>query len=341
MMLARRAFVDVSYMGVNITDHIQKDLLGLTYTDNAFKNADDIKIILKDQKGKWLRDWFPEKGDTIQASIHTLNWRKDEDKQILPCGSFIVDDPEYSGRPRTLNIKAISIPSNSNFTEIKRSRAWKNINLQAIATNIAQLAGLQLFFASSINPIFQRIEQTETSDMSFLAKKCEEEGLACKVTDQQIIIFSEKEYEQRQSIAKFSEFQSTVLSYDLNTTLNDTKYAGCKIKYFDATIGKLIEYLFSLKEIDPKKDKIYELNARAQSLEEAKRITQNTLRNLNKKEYNVSLTVAGNTEIVGGCCVDLIDFGKFNGKYFVDKATHFIGNGYTTTLDLHKCLEGY
>ncbi len=119
-MQARRASVTVNYMGVDITKDIQSDLLSFKYTDNASDTADDIDIELKDEKAKWLTDWFPQKGDIIKATINTINWHKDGDAGELYCGSFIVDEPEYSGRPRKMTIKDISIPSNTNFTNTKK-----------------------------------------------------------------------------------------------------------------------------------------------------------------------------------------------------------------------------
>ncbi len=340
-MLARRSGIKVLYQGIEITENIAKDLLSFTYTDNASGNADDVDIALKDNKGKWMNEWFPQKGDSLQAEINTLNWRCDGDRQLLPCGNFIVDEPTYSGRPRIMNLKAISIPANSNFTETKRSRSWSKISIKKMAQDIAKRAGLKLFFDSKTNPILVRIDQSETSDMSFLAEVCEKEGLAFKITDKSIVIFNESEYEQRKSIAKYKEESSTILDYSFKTTLNRTAYAGCRVKYYDAKLGKNIEYLFSVKKIDIKTDKVYQLNARVKTGEEAKRLAQKTLRNLNKKEYQCALKIVGNVDLVGGSCIDLINFGKFSGKYFIDKASHQVGDGYITDLELHKVLEGY
>jgi len=44
--------------------------------------------------------------------------------------------------------------------------------------------------------------------------------------------------------------------------------------------------------------------------------------------------------LVGGVNVSINGFGKFDGKYFIDKATHELPN-YNTTIEIHKCLEGY
>lgn len=340
-MLARRAGIKVIYLGVDITEDVTKDLLNFKYTDNAADNADDIEIALKDKNGKWLNNWWPEKGDIIQAEINTLNWRHDGDSQILKCGRFIVDEPEYTGRPRVMTLKAIATPSNTNFTLTKKSKAWEHIQLRTIAKDIANSAGLDLFFDSSINPTYDRKEQSDTSDMNFLAELCKAEGISFKVTDKTIVLFDEAAYERKPAIMTIVESGGFVNSYDLKTALNNTAYAGCRVKYYNAKKKINIDYLFSIKDdIDSSKDKIYVENTRVSSEAEAIRLAQKKLRQLNKKEYQVSMNIVGDVRAVGGICVNLKGFGKFDGKYFIDKATHN-QPGYTTDLEMHKILEGY
>lgn len=338
-MLARRASLKVIYMGVDITKYIQSDLIGFKYTDNASENADDVEIELKDEKAKWLNDWFPGKGDIIKPKINTLNWHKDGEECSLYCGAFIVDEPEYSGRPRKMTLKGISIPSNTNFTSTKKSKAWENIKLSAIAQNIADSAGLDLFLDLNSDPLYSRKDQSETSDMSFLADICKKEGLGFKVTDSKIVIYDEVKYEKKASIITLSESGGLVNSYSFKTTLTNSSYAGCKIKYRNAKQGTVIDYLYSIKDIE-KDDKIYELNEIVTSLEEAMRLAEKTLRKLNKKEVTASLSVIGDLRCLGAVCVDLVGFGAFNGKYFIDKAAHSLPN-YNVDLEMHRVLEGY
>lgn len=339
-MQARRVNVEVLYAGVDITKNIQPDLLSFKYTDNASGTADDIEIELKDEKAKWLNDWFPQKGDIIKPTINTLNWNKDGDSQNLSCGSFIVDEPEYSGPPKKMTIKAISTPSNTNFTSTKKSRAWENIKLSAIAQNIADSAGLELFFDVPSDPLYSRKDQSETSDMSFLNDLCSKEGFGFKVTDSKIVIYDEAKYEQKASIIKLSASGGLVNSYDFKTTLTNSAYAACRVKYRNSKKGTLIDYLYSIKDDLESTDKIYEVNEVVNSVEEAARLAQKKLREVNKKESTAKLNVVGSLKYVGAICLDLVEFGAFSGKYFVDKATHNIPK-YTVDLEMHKVLEGY
>lgn len=75
---------------------------------------------------------------------------------------------------------------------------------------------------------------------------------------------------------------------------------------------------------------------------EAETLAKKKLREKNKDEVKVSMTLPGNVLLVGGVTVALSGWGTFDGKYFVEQAKHDVGDsGYTTKIDLRKVLEGY
>ena len=344
-METRRAFIKLDYTGVDITKEVSADLISFSYTDNASGEADSISVSLKDEKKKWSGPWFPTKGDVINSTIHTTNWRKNGDRQQLPCGRFFVDEPEFSGRPRVMTINAISSPLNTNFSNTERSKSWRNITIKAIATDIAKRAGLTLQFIGTNNPLYKSIQQTEKSDSAFLSELCEQEGLAMKLTDSKIVIFDEAEFEKRKAVATYDESNSTVLDYSFKTSLSNTAYAGVNVKYYDSKLGINIEFLFSIRDIDKEKDEgvvnFCTEEIKVKTGEEARRLAQKTLRKLNKTEYTGSVSVTLNLELLGSSCINLKGFGAFDGKYFITKATHNVGGGSSTDLEIRKVLEGY
>ncbi|MEH7122116.1 hypothetical protein V7127_02605 [Bacillus sp. JJ1773] len=330
----------MDYQGVNITEALSKDLLSFTYTDNASGSADDVAIVINDVKRKWINQWMFEQGDSLQANIVTMNWRKEGDTTRLPCGFFMVDEPEYSGRPSVINLKGASIPANSNFMHTERSKVWKSITIKGIADEIAKRYGLQLFFDSKSNPFFKKKEQSNAADAAFLQQTCVDEGFSFKVTDKKIIIFNEREYEEKKTVATFHEGSSTVLGYSFKPTLTNTGYAGVSLKYYNPKTKKTIEYLYAPGEFDKEKDKIYKLNKRVSDLDEAKRLAQSTLRKLNKKQITATLEIVGDTRLLAASTIQLEGFGGFSGKYYIDKVIHSLP-GYKTSLELHKVLRGY
>lgn len=70
-------------------------------------------------------------------------------------------------------------------------------------------------------------------------------------------------------------------------------------------------------------------------------MAKNHLRKANKQENTGSITLVGDTALVGGATVGLANFGAFNANYIVSKATHKISNGYDVDIEVRKCLNGY
>lgn len=58
MSEARHCTTDVVLNGVDISVHVNSDLITLTYTDNEEDAADDLQIKVQDRDGNWLRKWL-------------------------------------------------------------------------------------------------------------------------------------------------------------------------------------------------------------------------------------------------------------------------------------------
>ncbi|GAK06027.1 probable bacteriophage regulatory protein [Geomicrobium sp. JCM 19037] len=285
-----------------------------------------------------MGDWFPDKGDVVEPVIRTENWRYEDDRQKLPCGRFFIDEPEVSGRPRTMTINAVSAPLNANFTESQNSKAWKNINLKSIAQDIAKRAGLQLQWIGSNNPRYESEEQTDESDSSFLSKLTEDAGLGLKITDRKIVIFDEREFERKPSIMTLHEDGGQIISYDFKTQLAGTAYQGVEVSYYDSVAKRNIKFLYAPGELgeDPK---IKKYTSKVRTDHDARRLAQVRYHQLNKMETTGTFNLMGNTEIVSGVCIEVRGFARFNGKYIVTKADHSLGSGYTTNIDIRKVLS--
>ena len=336
-METRRASIELLYEGTNITKYIEADLLSFSYTDNASGEANDVSIELKDNNKKWIDGWAPTKGDIVKPTILTTNWEKEGDSQSLSCGAFIVDEPSYSGRPRKLTLGAVSTPSDTNFMTTNKSKTWQSATVKSIAQYIADTAGVGLYFDSSTNPVVDYIEQSETPDVSFLFDLCKNNSLAMKLYNQKIVIFNETEYEAKDAVMTIAE--ENVISWQGKTTFTDTGYDGCLIKYTNPTSGETVSYTFTA----PNKtgSKVYQMNETASSLAEAERKAKAKLRELNKKEYTMSMELPGNLKLFSSHTVTVSGFGMFDGTYYLDKVTRKIGSGFTVSLEMHKVLEGY
>lgn len=337
MQYARRARLKVTYNNKDITADLERYLLSFSYTDHASGKADDLQISLEDKARLWKSDWMPEKGATLQAAIQVQNWDWAGQFEMLPLGTFEVDEIECTGPPETVTIKAVSVPESTSLRGEDKTRAWEKTTLYLIARDIAAEAGLGLLYETADNPQYDRVEQTEQSDLAFLLKLCEDAGLSLKVTGQQIVIFDDSKYEQMEPVMTIIRGTSSVISYSASSQTREI-YSAAQVKY-QGRRGKVYVYTYTPPNRPPT-GKTLIINERVDSLAEAERLARSRLRQKNKEETKFSLAMMGNINLVAGVTVLIQGWGKFDGKYFVEEATHS-GPGYTTKVELRRVLEGY
>lgn len=73
----------------------------------------------------------------------------------------------------------------------------------------------------------------------------------------------------------------------------------------------------------------------------AKHLAKNRLRKANKEENKASLDLFGDPRLVAGVTVTLKNFGSFDGKWIIEKASHKVSKGYGMQVEIRRCLNGY
>lgn len=337
MLMARRAEIALLYDGVDISADIAPFLTSFTYTDNAHGKSDDLQIALMDKQRLWWGAWFPNKGATLTAEIRTLNWHRDGEILRLPCGTFQIDEITAKGPPSTVDIKAVSVPVTSSARQEERTKGWEDIKLSQVASEIASKQGLKFFWDSPEDPLLDRRDQAESADLAFLMRQCERVGLALKVTDTKLVVFSEEEYEARAAVAIVTMAQvaeKRIASYSFRTKTAGV-YKGSRLQYHDPVKDETFD-VYMPAENQNHNGKALNVNERVKSPSEAEQIAKKRLYQANKREVTGSMNMMGNMAMLGGSTVDVSGFGKFDGKYLIEKAVHKYakGEGYTTQIDI-------
>lgn len=344
-MNARRTVVRLIFEGVDISADINRDFLSLTYTDNEEDKADDLQLSLDDREGVWLGNWLntpsASKGAEIAAVILQKNWESTGKDRVLDCGVFGIDTVDGSGPPPKATIKAGSIPYASTIRTQKKTKAWENYTLSGIANEIAAANGLTCMFESAFNPFYQRKEQMQESDITFLQRLCKAAGISLKVTAKIIVLFDAADYEQKDAVRVIRRGAADVSRWSFSTSLHDTAYSSCHVSYTNPTTGTTIEYTYTPRDAD-KSGQTLEVNEKVSSREEARQLAMKRLRQKNKSEFKATFSLAGDTRLVAGITVEVAGYGAFDGKYIIETATHSVSrSGYKTDLTLRRVLEGY
>ena len=129
--------------GQDVSQSVLPDLLSFTFSDKETGEADELRLTLKDEMGKWAATWKPEGGEVVDAYLSTGSGTDE-----LHCGRFYVDSMSVSGSPRTFEMQAVSTPLNQPLRRKAVTKAWESRTLRGIAEEIASGNGLQLFSMS-------------------------------------------------------------------------------------------------------------------------------------------------------------------------------------------------
>ncbi|MDR1219563.1 MAG: hypothetical protein LBK73_08135 [Treponema sp.] len=160
----------------------------------------------------------------FRAKICVENWNQDEDSDELDTGKFKIDLCSFSGPPDKFTIKAVSIPVTSSLKREEKTNKWEEATLQEIAKTIADKTGIQLMYEVESDVKFDRVDQLQQTDMSFLMDLCVRYGVALKVTDEKMVLFEESVYEEKDPVDAFdkSEIGGRIIDYSFVQDTNGT-----------------------------------------------------------------------------------------------------------------------
>lgn len=279
----------------------------------------------------------------IEAVIAMSNRRGDGEDEVLQCGSFELDTVNADGPPSTVIIKATSLPADSDLRQTKKNGAWENTTLRSVAEEKAREGGMTCLFLCKNDPSYERLEQFQQSDISFLKALCDEQGVSLKVTNKMVVLFDQADFEHRDAVrvirkGKRGGYTEYHLGY------SSKEYQSCRVSYNDPRTGKSIQGV--AKGPNWKKggdNRQLEITAKVESVAQAEALAAKYLRLYQKGQITAEFTMPGEPALCAGCTVELIGWGLWDGRYIITQAQHTVDakGGYYTTISLRRALEGY
>lgn len=221
-----RTMLSVIYDDHDISSDVTADLLSCSCTDAIDDEADELSLTLMDPDGKWAGQWSPERGATVSVTVST------ESRGSLSTGRMAVDALKASGSPRIFEMRAVSIPLAGSIRRTVKNRNFEKLDLRGIASQIASEAGLELLWDSQINPQYDRIDQRRESDLAFLKRLCDDEGLTVKASDGQLVIFDQASYEKKTPVKTLYLGMSPVLSWSFEARQSE-RYKAVTVRWRD------------------------------------------------------------------------------------------------------------
>ena len=324
-MNTRRAYPTILYNGKNISTTVDKYLESFQYTDPASGESDSISITLGNWNGNWLAGWFPDKGATLATKILTHNWWRQNEMRQLVCGTFSLDDISFSGAPDVMTIGAVSTPAADAFKTTERTKTWEGVTIQQIAGDIAKRYKLALLYDAPTIKI-SVLEQSGATDSAFLETVCKDYGLSLKVYSSKLVVFDREKYKKKPAVKTIDK--ADMLSYTFNTTLAGT-YTGGELVYTNAA-GKEVTYKTG------KGPRILKSNVSVNNAAEAKLKLDAAIAEANHSETTLSFSTIGQPTLAAGQTIIIAGLGRANGKYYIDKLSHSVGDSYTTEFECSK-----
>jgi uncharacterized protein len=334
--MARRSEAVILYNGVDISDYV----IDFSFTDNSDK-TDDISVTLSDREKRFSGDFFPETGDKISGKINLYDWHFTGDNRNLEVGEFEVDNVEFSN---TITINAVSIPITSSLRSEKKSRAFENVKLSKIAGELSSYGNLTLVYETDIDPFYDRAEQNNKSDLAFLESLCKADGLALKVSDNQLIIFDESKYDNLPAVMTLTKGVAPFYGYPNFSRNAKNIYKACEITFFDSATDRTYIGFFEAPNVGNVGHtlRLSESYSSASDVDTLNRRARSRLREQNKNEWKLSFSIKGDVNYFAGTNIDIKGFNKLDGKYHIQSVTHSVGSSaYNVSVNTRRTLEGY
>lgn len=327
--MASRPTFSLIYMGVDISAELDPQTTAIRYTDNHHGKVDEIDVTVQDKDGRWKGSWKPEPGDTMSLTI------LDGKGGMLPCGEFEMDEPEASGDRGgdTMTIRGLAAPISKPLRTAK-TRAFEKQTLRAIVAKVTSENGLTL--EGEIDALtFQRVTQRRERDLEFLTRLAEDTGHYFTVRGKRAVFTSITSVDGRAAALAISHAQigMVLTRYRLKEQTTET-YSKAKVRHLHDNDKTLIE---AQEDDDQVKtgDTLAITGERVESPAHAKALARSRLHFKNRKRRSGSVSLVGDVRALAGVVIDMAGFGKYSGRYLIDRSTHeMTRDGYTTEAEL-------
>ncbi|MGL5778807.1 phage late control D family protein [Cetobacterium sp.] len=319
----RQAYAEIKYNEKDISLDLEKYLSALTITDNFSGQLDDIDIRLRSKEMLFLKPgWALKKKARLDVALITENWENQlEEKIQLPCGSFFIDDRNFEAY--SISVKGISAPI-GNILDQKNSKHWENTTLKILGEEIAKKHKLKFQYLVNEEIKFGSLDQDKETDLSFLNRIAEDEGISVKITFNKIVLIDRDIIEKKEA-TRIINLLSQEISNDWNFR-ERTKdvYDKCQVTYLNLTscLKETETYTADGKNTatNEEDEKVLKINKRSSS-GDIKKLAMKKLKQANRGEVEFTFSIIGDLNITAGTPFKLINAGIFNGKYMIEKIT--------------------
>jgi len=319
----------LTYRGVAITGRISKMVVSIEYTSFESGASPDLTVTLEDRDRRWQGPWFPQRGDQVDLSIGYDN------APLTSCGTFQVDEVELTGPPDQVKMKCLAVTITPS-ARTPNSQAYETVDLISIATTIATKHGWSVVAApEAINVRFDRVTQTQETDLEFLHRLARENNYDFTVKGGKLIFYSRSALESQAPAATWRRGDGQEEKFEFTAKTHVT-YKAATVSYQNPDTKSLITQTVNAEPAVAVGDTL-DLQMQCENGQDAAQKAKAALHDHNALIVTGKLTGPGQT-IPAGSVIAVSGWGQYDGNYMIEKAIHRLARneGYTTELEVRS-----
>ncbi|UJZ95037.1 hypothetical protein IHC87_06745 [Photobacterium damselae subsp. damselae] len=320
----------LNWAGRNVSKDIGPFVKSISYSSNFAKGQkntpDTISLVLNNLDKRFLNEWKPTKGDSLNPGILFNN------NQWM-WGRFEIDDIKYRFGPDEVIVGANAATINRTALDKHQSRAWDNIELSTLLQLIARESGMNGILTGS-NTKLVRVEQQSESAMSLLTRLGKRFGLPVNVKDLSIYMGApEKVPELVLSIDERNVIQKLDLP-DPDVIRN--QQTAIIVEYYDQEKKQTLTYKAGNTNV-PDSQILRLYDAPASTHDEAKTYAQSSLGEQSERDKATGSITLVATPICDGQIIRFTGLGKLHAKWqVINQTTTVTTRGWTCNARLGK-----
>ena len=252
----RHVKLKIEYESKDVSLDLVPYLISVDYEDVTMPDSmDSLSMTFQDKDGLFRGPWFPGLGAKYWCEIHVHNWYKPGDHFVREAGQFEIDDLTASSGAggNTFTISAVPIGVTDSIRRQENTRAWENASVSSIAGSIAAEHGFKLNYMTGYDPVIDRLDQRQQSDLGFLKQMCAYCGLMLKIAStkanpKQINIWSAEEFDQQPPAMTIKRGMEGVGDCEFRASANDV-YSSVSVKFLDPKTNELVDCIYTPESI--------------------------------------------------------------------------------------------
>ena len=228
-MKARKPVFLVSYENVDVSDELAPHIVSVEYSDVKKGGSDELTITVENRDQRWFNGWYPSPADHLTMKFGY------EDEPLLDCGSFNVDQLDFTCGTDTVQIKALAAAVGKPVRSVVH-RAFDDTTLKKIADTLASELALTVV-GDVADVAIKRATQGETT-LAFLHRLAESYGYAFSIRGDKLVFFEIGKLDKSPAVVTID--RKEIEPGARFSSKSAKTYIACELSFFDAQEKKKI-----------------------------------------------------------------------------------------------------